>query len=78
MKILFLLITVFSAVPVHAYLGPGLGTGALSVVLGFIASIFLALFAIFWFPVKRLIKKKKKPKPGGTGTEGPESGSGEK
>lgn len=38
------------------YIGPGLGGGVITAVLGFLASIFLALFAIIWYPVKRAIK----------------------
>ena len=43
----------------HAYVGPGLGLGTVAVVLGVIGSVFLALFAIFWYPMKRMLKKKK-------------------
>ncbi len=49
----------FYLTPAYAYLGPGLGTGALAVILGIIASVFLALFAIFWYPIKKLFKKDK-------------------
>lgn len=48
----------------HAYVGPGLGLGSLAVVLGVIGSIFLALFAVIWYPIKRLIKKHRAPKAG--------------
>lgn len=41
------------------YVGPGIGAGAIAIILGIISSIFLALFAIIWYPVKRLIKGKK-------------------
>jgi len=44
----------------YAYIGPGLGAGTISVIFGFIASIFLALFAIVWYPLKRLFKKNRK------------------
>ncbi|MGD8891164.1 MAG: hypothetical protein PVF53_22290 [Desulfobacterales bacterium] len=43
----------------YAYVGPGLGAGAISVVLGIIGSIFLALFALIYYPVKRALKKWK-------------------
>lgn len=50
----------------HAYIGPGMGTGVIAVVLGVLCAIFLALFAILWYPIKRLFKKdpnqSKKPK----------------
>jgi hypothetical protein len=43
----------------HAYIGPGLGLGTLAMVLGVIGSVFLAIFAIIWYPFKRLFKKVK-------------------
>ena len=42
------------------YIGPGLGGGVIAAVLGILASFFLALFAILWYPFKRLYKKFKK------------------
>lgn len=44
----------------YAYVGPGLGAGTIGVILGILVSILLAIFAIFWYPIKRLFKKKKK------------------
>ena len=41
----------------QAYVGPGLGAGTLALVLGFIGSIFLALFAVLWYPFKRVLQK---------------------
>jgi len=42
-----------------AYIGPGLGAGAVGVVVGIITSVFLALFAVLWYPIKRLFKGKR-------------------
>jgi len=42
----------------HAYIGPGLGVGTIAIAFGFIASIFLALFALLYYPIKRLLAKK--------------------
>ena len=36
---------------VLAYIGPGLGGTAIAVVLGILASVALAVFTIFWYPV---------------------------
>ena len=47
----------------HAYVGPGLGLGALGVMLGIFTSILLAIIGIFWYPIKRLIRKFRKTKP---------------
>ena len=43
-----------------AYLGPGIGGGVLAATIGIIVAIFAALFGLIWFPLKRLIKKRKK------------------
>ena len=43
----------------QAYVGPGLSAGAMAVVLGVLGSVFLVLFAIVWYPLKRLMKKGK-------------------
>lgn len=59
-KILVILSLVL--VPTHAmaYVGPGLGAGTVGVVLGILGSICIALFAVLWYPFKRMIKKLKK------------------
>lgn len=46
--------------PALAYIGPGVGAGAIGAVLGVIGSIFLGLFAILWYPIKRVMKRRKK------------------
>jgi hypothetical protein len=57
------LLMMLLATPVHAYIGPGASAGAIAVVLGIIASIFLAFVAILWYPFKRLYRNwKAKPK----------------
>ena len=56
-----LLVAILLVMPstAHAYIGPGMGVGAITVVLGILSSIFLGLFAIIWYPLKRLLKKMK-------------------
>lgn len=44
--------------PSYAYLGPGLGGSGIVVVIGFFAAIFLALWGILYYPIKRAIKKR--------------------
>lgn len=54
----FAIITlVLYTAPVFAYIGPGLGAGTLGIIFGFLISIFLALFSVFWYPLKRLFRK---------------------
>ena len=57
---IFLLMTALYPAVLHAYIGPGLGAGTIGVILGVLVSVLLALFAIFWYPLKRLFKKGKK------------------
>lgn len=49
-------------VPALAYIGPGMGAGAIAVVLGVIGSVFLAIVAVVWYPAKRLMKSFKSAK----------------
>lgn len=44
------------------YIGPGLDGGVVAAVLGILASFFLVLFAIIWYPLKRVYQKIKKKK----------------
>ena len=43
-----------------SYIGPGLGLGLIGSILGLLLSFFVLIFAIFWFPLKKILKKKKK------------------
>ena len=49
--------------PAMAYVGPGLGVGAIGAILGVVFSILLAIFAIFWYPIKRWLGISKRAKP---------------
>ena len=55
-----LLLATAGTTPAYAYIGPGLGAGTIGVILGVIGSILLALFAVLWYPIKRLMKKKER------------------
>jgi hypothetical protein len=52
-SIVSLLPFVLFAPQAQAYVGPGLGLGALVVILGIVVSILIALIAIVWYPLKR-------------------------
>lgn len=39
-----------------AYIGPGLGTGALAAVLGTLAGLLMLIVGVVWYPIKRLIR----------------------
>ena len=45
--------------PASAYIGPGMGGGAIAVVFGILAAIFMAIFGFIYYPVKRWLKRRK-------------------
>ncbi len=50
---------IVTALPAYAYIGPGASAGVIATVLGILASIVMGFFAILWYPLKRLLKKRK-------------------
>ena len=54
-------ILLFLAEPALAYIGPGASVGVLATVMGILVAISLALFAILWYPIKRLLRRNSKP-----------------
>lgn len=76
MKKTFVIATVFAAMalePALAYTGPGLGAATIAVVVGFFTSIFVALFAVIWYPVKRLLKNRKSSQGVGAAAKAPDA-----
>ena len=57
----------------HAYVGPGLGATTIIVILGFLGSLLLAFFGIFWYPIKRVLKKRNAGKESGQRSDDPDS-----
>lgn len=49
-----------------AYIGPGLGLGALAVIGGILLSILVAVFAIVWYPLKRTRARRREARAQGT------------
>ncbi len=56
---MFTLMVVLFATPAFAYIGPGLAAGTIAIALGIFGSIFLALFATIYYPIKRMMRRKK-------------------
>ena len=54
--LLFFLLMLTNETIAHAYIGPGMGGGLIAATLG----IVLAIVAIVWFPIKRILNIKKK------------------
>ncbi|MEA3411314.1 MAG: hypothetical protein U9R74_07225 [Pseudomonadota bacterium] len=65
--LVFLLLALVSG-SAHAYVGPGAGLTAIGTVIALIGAILLALIGFIWYPVKRLLSRKKT---GQSATESP-------
>lgn len=46
-----------------AYVGPGLGLGAIGSAFSLIGAIFLGIVGFIWYPIKRMLKVFRRPKP---------------
>ena len=46
--------------PAAAYVGPGLGLGALGAIAAVVLSVLLAVVALVWYPIKRLFKRQSR------------------
>ena len=59
MNKLFLFLTVFVSMPAFSYIGPGMSGGVLAAIIGFFVAIFLGLWGILYYPIKRALKRRK-------------------
>lgn len=58
-RVLFSVFLFVLAAPASAYIGPGAGISVLGSLVGIVAAVFIALFAIVAWPVRRMLKKRK-------------------
>jgi hypothetical protein len=58
LHVLLVFFCIFSS-PAYAYIGPGLGAGALATILGVLLAILMLIVGIVWYPLKRLIRSLK-------------------
>ena len=50
------------SMPSYAYIGPGMGGGAIAAIVGFFAAILLGFWGILYYPIKRALKNRKERK----------------
>ena len=50
------------SMPSFAYVGPGMGGGAIAAIIGFFAAILLGLWGILYSPITRALKNRKDKK----------------
>ncbi len=56
--ILFFLMIILP-VEVPAYIGPGAGLSAVGSLLALMAAVFLGIVGFVWYPVKRILRRRK-------------------
>ena len=54
-------LTLLGTSSAFAYVGPGVGLGVIGTLFGIFAAVALALFGLFWYPIKRAFSKKSSP-----------------
>ncbi len=59
MRLVVVIVLTFTSMSAYAYVGPGLGLGVIGALLGGVLAVLLAVTGVVWYPVKRLLKKKK-------------------
>jgi hypothetical protein len=57
------LIALATPVAALAYVGPGLGMGAIAAFFGAVLAVLLAIVGVVWYPIKRLFGKRKSAEP---------------
>ena len=57
--ILLALTALFFSTGLEAYVGPGAGVGVIGAIVGVVLAIVMAILGIFWYPIKRMFKKKE-------------------
>ena len=53
------LLALTTPVAALAYVGPGLGMGAIAAFFGAVLAVLLAIVGVVWYPIKRLLNKRK-------------------
>ena len=60
MNIIYLFVLLVFPTSAVAYIGPGMAGGVIAASFAVIAAIFICVFGVIWFPIKRMLKNKKK------------------
>lgn len=57
--VLVIILVCFLPSPAVAYIGPGSGLSAIGAFFALLAATTAALFGFLWYPIKRLLRRKK-------------------
>ena len=69
LKTITLMLLALLASPAVAYIGPGAGISVLGSLLGILGTIFVAIGAIIFWPLRKFMKRRKARRESTVGTE---------
>lgn len=58
-KTLLAVLLLALSIPAQAYIGPGAGLGTIGTAVAFLAAILLLVVGFVWYPLKRLLRRRK-------------------
>jgi len=58
-KVILLVVALIFSCPAAAYIGPGAGISVLGSIMGILATIFVAIGAILFWPLRKMLKKRR-------------------
>ena len=73
LSLISLFLVLLISQPAMAYVGPGAGIAALGAFLAIVAGVIAAIFGFLWYPIKRLLRKRKKSQSNNKTKEGEET-----
>lgn len=59
MSLTFTVQELWQTLMTFGYIGPGAGLSAIAALFAVVAAIFLAIFGFIWYPIRRLMRKRK-------------------
>ena len=60
--IIFICFQLISITNAFAYIGPGMGGGAVVAIFAFFAAIFLSIWGVLYYPIKRALRNRVEKK----------------
>lgn len=60
--IIIVVLTLAQPTTSFAYVGPGAGLSIIGSLLAFFAAIIVGIFGFLWFPIRRILRKRKQAK----------------
>ncbi|QGY40294.1 hypothetical protein GM415_09205 [Pseudodesulfovibrio cashew] len=67
LSVCFVLFLIGCPAVAEAYIGPGAGLSAIGSFLALVAAVVAAIFGFLWYPIKRMMRRRKQDQQDGNG-----------